>query len=297
MAPAPVQIGGGFTEGELRFASFWVRHRVALTQAAFGILGVLSVGLWLYILWGLADAFLISYPRESRMTQEIAANQHTLSALEADQPKNIQSGSVVVLPTTDSRLDMVVDLENPNAQWWVEFNYRFNVSGEQTPIRNGYVMPSSKTAITELGFRPKNRGNASAQLVVENIRWHRVDPSVVGERYEDYQNDHFNVAFENVTFNRDLIVGTQQVGRSSFDVVNRGSYGYWAMDLIVRLYRGTTIVAVNKITLTNVVPGSARHVDLDWLESLSTVTRTEIIPVINFLDADSYLPTERFRPE
>jgi hypothetical protein len=297
MATAPIQIGGGFSEGELRFASFWVRHRIALTQAAYGILGVLAVGLWGYVLWGAADAFLISYPRESRFTQEIAENQHTLSALEADQPQKVQAAAVVVLPTTDSRLDMAVDIENPNTQWWVEFNYRFTVSGEQTPLRSGFVMPSSKNVLTELGFRPKNRGGATAQLVVENIRWHRVDPSVVGTRYEEYAQDHLNIAFENVVFTRDVTVGSQQIGRTSFDLVNRGSYGYWSLDLVVRLYRGASIVGVNKITLTNLVPGSARHIDLDWLESIPSVTRTEIIPILNVLDSDSYLPTERFRPE
>lgn len=296
MATQQIQIGGGFTEGELRFASFWVRNRIVLLRALRIVLGVISVALWLYILWGLADAFLISYPRESRFTEEIASNQHTLSALEADQPKNVQTGTPLVLETTDNRLDLVVDLENPNAQWWVEFNYRFNISGEQTPIRNGYIMPSSKTAITELGFRPKNPGSTVGQLVVENIRWHRLDPGQVTNGYEAYENDHFNVAFENVTFTNDLVVGSQQIGRSSFDVVNRGSYGYWAMDVIVRLYRGATVVAVNKVTLTNLVPGEARHIELDWFDRIASVTNTEIIPVINFLDEDSYLPTEQFRP-
>jgi hypothetical protein len=290
------QIGGGFSEGELKFASFWVRNRSTLMRAGYIVLIVFSSAMWLYILWGLADAFLISYPRESRITSDIATNQVTLAALESDQPKNVQSGSVIVLETTDNRLDMVVDLENPNEQWWVEFNYRFNVSGEQTPVRNGFVMPASKGTITELGFSPKNRGGASGQLVVDNIRWHRVDPGEVRGQYKAYEADRFNVAFENTKFSQDLVIGSRQIGRTSFDVVNRGSYGYWAMGLVVRLYRGTTVVAVNKITLPRVVPGETRHIEIDWFEKLSSITKTEIIPEINFLDPESYLPTEQFRP-
>ncbi|MFA5935890.1 MAG: hypothetical protein WC787_03495 [Patescibacteria group bacterium] len=295
MPPGPVEIGGGFSEGELKFASFWVRNRILVTRIGYGALIGFCGLLWLYILWGLADAFLISYPRESRLTAEIASNQVTLTSLESDQPKNIQTGSVMVLETTDGRFDMAVDLENANLQWWVEFNYRFNISGEQTPIRNGFVMPGSKGVMTELGFRPKSRGGAVAQLVVENIRWHRVDPSQVGERYTDFQIERFNVAFENVTFNRDLVIGSRQVGRTSFDVINRGSYGYWNMDLIVRVYRATNVIGVNRISLTRLVPGETRHVDLDWFENIPSVSRTEIIPVINFLDEESYLPTEHFR--
>lgn len=295
MAGAPIEIGGGFSEGELKFASFWVRNRLVLTRVVYIVLIGIAGILWLYILWGLADAFLISYPRESRFTAEIASNQVTMSALEADQPKNITPSAVTVLETTDGRLDMVVDLENTNEQWWVEFAYHFNVSGEQTPARAGFVMPLTKTSVTELGFRPKNRGGASAQLVVDNIHWHRVDPSMVGAKYADFQNDHFNVAFDNVAFNQDLIFGSQTVGRTSFDINNRGSYGYWGMDLIVRLYRGSSVVAVNKINVTHLAPGEVRHIEMDWFERLASITRTEIIPVINFLDKNSYLPTEEFK--
>lgn len=295
MAQAPVEIGGGFSEGELKFASFWVRNRVVLTRALYIFLIVVAGLLWLYILWGLVDAFLISYPRESRFTAEIASNQITISALAADQPQNVSPSPVAVLETTDGRLDMVVDLENTNAQWWVDFTYHFNVSGEQTPSRNGFLMPLSKTSITELGFRPKNRGGATAQLVVDNIHWHRVDPSVVGTSYPDFQNDHFNVAFEDITFTQDITIGSQVVSQTSFDIKNRGSYGYWGMDLIVRLYRGGSLAAVNKINVTHLVPGETRHIDMAWFERLPSITRTEIVPVINFLDQSSYLPTGEFR--
>ncbi|MEO5928097.1 MAG: hypothetical protein ABIO72_05240 [Patescibacteria group bacterium] len=294
MASSPVEIGGGFSEGELKFASFWVRNHLVLTRALYGFLFTIGAILWLYILWGLADAFLISYPRESRLTTEIALNQVMISALAADQPKNISPSVVTVLAETDGRLDMAVDLENTNDQWWVDFTYHFNVSGEQTPARHGFVMPLTKTAVTELGFRPKNRGGATAQLVVDDIHWHRVDPSVVGSKYPDYQNDHFNVVFENITFNQDLVIGSQTVGRTSFDIKNRGSYGYWGMDLIVRLYRGASVIAINKINVTHLVPGETRHIDIDWFERIPAVTKTEILPVINFLDKSTYLPTEEF---
>ena len=142
---------------------------------------------------------------------------------------------------------MAVDAQNPNEQWWAEFNYRFNLSGQQTPLRNGYLMPGSAITLTEIGFRPRERGGTAAQLEVENIRWHRVDPNVVGSRYADYALQRFNVAFENAVTKTGGQVGTQSSGRTSFDVVNRGSFGYWAMDLVVKLYRGSSVVAINKL--------------------------------------------------
>lgn len=295
MSSASSQIGGGFTEGELSFASFWVRRKMELTRAVYGTLIVLNAIVWLYSAWGVLDAFAISYPRESRITAEIANNQLTLDALEISRPQNVQVGNPLVFEGTNGRYDMMVDMENPNDQWWAEFNYRFNLSGQLTPFQNGFLMPLGKSTLTQLGFKPTARGGTSAQLEVDNIRWHRVDPSQVGARYKDFELNHFNVSFESVKYQGGLTLGSQQIGRTSFDVVNRGSYGYWSLGLVVRLYRADTVVGVNRITLTNLVPGETRHVDLDWFDRLPpNVSKTEIIPVVNFLDKNTYLPTTRF---
>lgn len=287
-------IGGGFTEGELKVASFWVRHQALLIKIVYGGLLTLSILCWGYALWVILDTYAISYPRESRFTQEITSNQLALASLEQDRPQNIQTSNVLVLPTTDSRFDMAIDLDNPNEQWWADFTYRFLLSGEQTPSRTGFIMPTSKTTITELGYSPKARGGAQAQFSVESIRWHRLDPKQVKNRYKEYENDHFNVAFENVKFDGTLVVGSKQVGVTSFDLINRGSYGYWSLDLVIKLYRGSTVIALNKINIQHLTPGETRHIDINWYDKLPAVTKTELIPVVNFLDSATYLPTEKF---
>ncbi len=294
MSDRDIQIGGGFTEGELKFSSFWVKHRLEITRGGYIALIAANVFLWGFVAWTLIDAFVISYPRESKITTEIAQNQLTLNALDIDAPKTVDAADVIVLPTTDSRYDLSVDLNNPNPQWWAEFNYHFVLSGQETPLRNGYIMPQSKSTMTELGFKPSGRGGASAQFVVENIRWHRLDPRQVSGAYKDYELSHFNVAFENVKYDRDLVIGSKTVGRTSFDIVNHGSFGYWNMDLVIRVYRGSTIAAMNRITLTQLRPGESRHVELDWFDAIPSVTKTEIIPIINFLDQTTYLPSGQF---
>ena len=284
----------GFTEGELRVASFWVRYEGLLRNALYGLFIAINVLAWGYVLWTVLDTYAISYPRESRITEEIARNQIALSALEADRPARIQTESVSVFTITDSRLDFSVDAHNQNDQWWAEFTYHFNVGGEQTPRRAGFIMPNENTVITELGFTPESTGARVAELVVEDVRWHRIDPSIVGQKYSDYQFERYNVAFENVIFDRSVTVGTKQIGRTIFDLVNKGAYGYWNMDLVIKLSRGDTLLAVNKITLSEIVPGENRHIEMEWFETLPPITKTEIIPIINFIDQSTYLPTERF---
>ncbi len=287
-------VGRGFTEGELEAASWWVRNRLVIRRWFRIVLIVLNVIVWGYVLWGLLDAYAISYPRESRITLEIASNQQNLDRIMQDRPLNVGTSAVLVFPTTEDRLDLAVDLENPNEQWWAEFTYRFNVAGEQTPARQGFVLPGELTTLTELGFKSASPNARTAQLIIDNVRWHRLEPSEVDYDYQKFIDERFGgISTQNVNFSTAQTTAGRSVSRTTFDVVNNGAYGYWSLDYVVKLMRGRTVVAVNKVNIRELKPGETRSVDLYWYDSIQSVTQTELTPVINLLDTNAYLPTSR----
>jgi len=283
------------SSGELKIASWWVRNRLMLRKLGYGLLSAFCAVLWAYAIWGFLDAYAISYPRESRITREIALNQQLLSGLETDRPQPVGTSDVNVWSNTDNRLDMEVVVSNPNPQWWVEFNYRFDVSGEVTPLRSGYVLPQSEQHITELGFKPQTRGGASATLVVDNVRWHRLDPNVVGPDYKAFANNRLRLRFDNIKYDSSLTVGNKKVGQTSFDLINDGAYGFWGVDLVIRLLRAGNTLGIQQIRVTNLSPGETRLMQIVWPDNPSGVTDIEIIPQVNLLDPNSYLKTQYFK--
>ena len=291
---APDAADGRFTPGELRLATWWVQNRLRLRRLGYGVLIAIAALLWLYVIWGLLDAYVISYPRESRYTRQVALNQQLLTALATDTPQNVSLTDVSVFQATGGRYDLAVDVTNPNPQWWAEFTYSFDLSGEQTPQREGYVLPGSSETLTELGYTPKSKGGTSATLVVQNVRWHRIDPSVVGASYTDFAAKRFNLSFENVSYDTNITLGTQPLGQSTFTLVNDSAYGFWNVDLIIRLYRGSTVVAISKLGITDVQPGEHRTINKVWTSILPGITKTEIIPQVDLLDPSVYLPTTKF---
>lgn len=287
----------GFTSGDLQAASWWVKNEIKIKFWSRVLLIAANAAVWGYVFWGLLDAYAISYPRESRITQEIAVNQQILDKIEQDRPRNIGTSQVLVFQATESRLDIMVDLENPNDQWWVEFSYRFNVSGEQTPTHQGFIMPAAQTTLTELGYTPKAKGGKSAQLIVENIRWHRVTPSEVGNNYNEFIRKRFgSVSVEHVNFGLASPTEGQSLSRTTFDVINRGAFGYWSIDYIIKLKRGSTVIGVNKVNIRELKPGETRPVELYWADKIPSVSKTEVIPIINLLDPGVYLPSGRLTP-
>ncbi len=286
-------IGGGLTEPELRAASFWIRHRRALRRAGYGVLITFIVALWGYTLWSLLDAFAISYPREQRIPAIIASNTLTESTIVTTRPNAIQPSEVFLFQNTGGREDLLVRVTNPNEQWWAEFDYHFDVDGEQTPSTKGYVLPKQQHALTALGWKPKTRGS-NAQLVVENVRWHRLDPGTIGRDYAAFLDNRWKITFDDLAYKKDLTVGTQTIGQTSFTLTNASGYGFWNVDLTVILYRGDTPVAVSTLGVPELKPDEKRPLVINWFDGFGAITKTEIEASVNLLDAKTYLPSERF---
>jgi hypothetical protein len=285
------EIGGGFTEGELSFASFWVRNRVKIRRLGFGVLIGANALLWGYTAWSLLDAYAISYPRESRIASEIANNQFIATQLETNVPKSIDTDTVNVYQNTGDRLDFLIPVRNPNNEWWAEFTYRFNVSGEPTPDRSGFILPGEQTYLGEFGFKPQTKGSRSGVLSVDNIRWHRVQPGVVGADYAAWAKRRLAFTTEDAKFETNLTVGGKSVSQSTFTFVNPSAYGYWSVKLYVILKRATSPIAATSIVLDRVKAGERRPVTIDWFERLPAISETEVVPVVNILDTSAYLPT------
>lgn len=286
------RVGGGFTAGELQFANFWVRNRILLRKIGYGALIALNAGVWSFALWGLLDAYAISYPRESRIPGDIAQNQFLATQFAQNRPGSIQSGSVSVFQATEDRLDFLVSIENPNKDWWAEFTYRFNVSGELTPQRSGFALPGERSYLGEFGFKPTTKGARSGALTVDNIRWHRTDPAVVGNDYQAWEARRKAIGVKDAAYASDLEVGGKKISRSSFTFVNPSAYGYWSVKLYVVLKRVTSPVAATALTLERVRAGEERRINIDWFERLpAAVSETEVVPVVNYLDPSVYLPS------
>ncbi len=283
-------IGSGLTEQEMQLASFWVRNRPLLKRIGYGSLIAFTSVCWLFVLWSLLDAYAISYPRESRISRVILQNQLALAGLQTSAPRPIEPSQASIFDTTDGRQDVLVEIINQNDTWWAEFDYQFDLSGERTPMRRGYVLPNGRRYLTELGYEPQTSGR-TARLIVENIRWRRIDPTAVGGSYPTFADTRLQFRADNVAYTRDLTIGTETVGQSTFSLVNDGAFGYWNPSVTVVLSRGTTPVGVTTIQLAQIRAGETVPMTINWFNNLAGVSRTDVQVNVNILDTAVYLPT------
>ncbi|MCC7357712.1 hypothetical protein IT408_04400 [Candidatus Uhrbacteria bacterium] len=294
MPDSPQQRIGSFTQGELQIASWWVQHRLELRRFGYGFIITICVLSWGYAFTGLLDAYVISYPRESRLMRQMAVNQQLLAELEGDRPEDVSLSEVSVLNSTADRMDLSVEVINPNPQWWGEFTYRFNLSGEETPLRKGYVLPSGKQILSELGYKPQTRGSRSAVISIDSIRWHRVDPMLTNGDYPAYYKNRFQINAESVRYDTSIAYNGKRVGQTNFTLVNSSAYGFWEVELLIRLYRGSTVSSIQTVKAQRVRPGERREMQVLWPDNLTGVTKTEVIPQANIMERSVFLDPNFF---
>ncbi|QQR60756.1 hypothetical protein IPH19_05125 [Candidatus Uhrbacteria bacterium] len=282
-------IGSGMTEQELQLASWWVRNRERMRSIIRWTLIILNIIFWAFVLWSLLDAYIISYPREARIPRIIAENQLAISGLQATTPQALLPSDVTVFEISGNRKDFLVQLSNSNETWWASFDYRFRIGDLMTDARKGFILPKSQRYLTELGSSIDTTSR-NAQLVIENIEWHRVDPNAVNKDYAAFAANRLQFDFSDITYRRDLTIGAQIVGQTSSTFSNPSPYGYWNVDLTVILYRGTTPAGVTTIGKQQVGAGSSQPLIVNWFDNLSGITRTEISAYVNILDPEAYFP-------
>lgn len=283
-------IGSGLTEQELKLASFWVHHRPLLRRIGYGALTAIAGACWLFVLWSLLDAYAISYPREARISSVIIQNQLAIEGLQASAPRPIEPSQATIFDITEGRQDILIEIMNQNKNWWAEFDYQFDMSGERTPMRKGYILPNGRRYLTELGYKPTTRGR-TAKLVVENMRWIRINPTAVEGNYQTFADTRLQFLVENAAYTRDLTIGTQTVGQSSFSLMNESAFGYWNPSITVVLFRGTTPVGVTTIERAQIKPGETVPMTINWFDNLAGISRTDVQVSVNILDQAVYLPT------
>ena len=282
-------IGSGMTENELQLAGWWVRNRERTHTIIRWTLIILNIVFWIFVIWSLIDAYIISYPREARIPRLIAENQLAASGLQATAPLPLLPSDVSVFEISGGRKDFLAQLSNSNETWWAEFTYRFKSGEAMTNPHKSFILPKSQRYLTELGSDLAS-ASKNAQIVIEDIQWHRVDPLAVNRDYPSFAANRLQFKFDDITYRHDLTVGTQTVGQTSSTFSNPSPYGFWNVDITVILYRGTAPAGVTTISKQQVSSGSSEPFVINWFDSLSGITRTEISAYANILDPDAYFP-------
>lgn len=278
-----VDLPEGFTGSELKMSTWWVANREKVRAAGIAAFVVFDVILLLVGLWGLFDWLVVGGVREERDIRRLTSPAYvqlgTGSAI-----REVKFGTPVVLSLPDSRYDVLVPVENENPDYWLELGYRIVIGGEETPLRRTFVLPGQSKFIAELAVESQG-SPGSVELKVESREWNKLDAHDVPD-FEAYAQNRLSFGVSDPTFTS--VTGGTTGGVSRFTLSNETAFTYLDPELLVLLYRGDSLVGINRITIDRLGAGEERDMEIFWFQPLPQVTRTDVLVNVNILDPDVY---------
>ncbi|MEK7619998.1 MAG: hypothetical protein AAB413_02035 [Patescibacteria group bacterium] len=290
--------GGLLLQEEKEFKRFykvsvwWVEHRAFLRRLGIILFIAFDALLFLFGGWHLMDAFAVSYGAEQNaVLRMVAYGQSDLRAYTvANAANDLEQGEGRVISIGDGRYDLYTTLTNPNDDWWAEFTYSFTVGDESTDVQTGFILPLSEKPVAELAVESASP-IGSASLVIERVRWHRVDHHAVPD-YPTWSSDRLNFLISASSFEKETRFDGQTFGRTTFTIENDTAFSYYDVGLYVLLLRGNSVVGVNRTTLSSLESGVDTEITVNWFGTLPSVSQVQIIPELNIFDVEVYKPLQ-----
>ncbi len=280
---------GEFDNRQLTRGLWFAKHREQLRKALIItaiIWCVLSVGgsvvLWIkyvsYDLW-IDNAALIRQTQEFTNFTEVQEQYRALP---------LQFAPSQVFQSNSNRYDFVTPVKNDNERFLARVFYHYEYAGGETPAQTILLLPSSEAVLIALGQETGSGFPSQARLVIDDIRWKRINPHVIAD-IEQYTKDHLMIPMSDFVFQPEQIAQGLFHSEVSFTITNNTAYSYWEMPIQVVLFRGQNMVGVLYTLLPEFLSGEQRRIELFTPAPLSSVDSIELHPIINIFDPSVYI--------
>lgn len=278
------------SERKLDFGYWYLLHKKRLRQIVVVTLILCNIGFGTFVLWGLLKHFVLEADQIKSISRELTEDLVEYSSYKVrNTPQELQFIGIDVLNVETGVYDIVAQVRNLNDKWAQEFEYAFSYGGgEQTDFKQGYILPGEVKFIYALGVK-SSRVISQPRIITQNAQWTRI---------LDYE--HFGPArlkfdipaqaVSHASARASGVSGQIPVEQTSFTVVNNSAFNYWNVGFFVVLYRGSSVAAVNYISTDNFVAGESRNLTLNWFQALPSIQKVDIIPEVNILDENVYMP-------
>lgn len=198
-----------------------------------------------------------------------------------------------VLKYSGNKYDIFAQVENPNAKHWSSFSYCFLNNGEEIDCANNFIFPNEEKYLLsfsqEFSSQPTN-----VQLIIKSIAWARIRAQTYPD-WEEFSKDHLNFKIKDIKFEpvtQSSTISDLDMNLLEFTATNNTAYNYWEAIFNILLFRGSSIIGVNRYTLAEFMSGETRDIKISWPGKIGNVNNTQIFPEINIIRDDIYIQYE-----
>jgi len=279
-------VPGKLTSDQLKLGYWYSSHKLLIRRIIIFVLIILDVFLISFAVYGFTDYYFISQPQVSQLYEDLTTpklNYNYLAEVSFPQPLNV--AFVQVLRNQEGKYDLVAEVINPNNLWYApQVTYHFEAGSVITESQTAYILPNQTKYLMTLGYSSESAIN-NPSIVIDNISWEK------NVLYENLQAKVLNIEITEPKFESGqqlgLTNGTDS-SRVSFSAFNNSAYNFWDVDMNVLLYRGSSLVYVNKIPFRIFEAGERQNIEFIIHEKISTPSMIEVLPDVDILNPASF---------
>ncbi|MBU0597247.1 hypothetical protein KJ641_02340 [Patescibacteria group bacterium] len=280
-------VGEDLSYKEFKFANWVVSNRLLMKKIGIGIIigwCVISLG---YSGFRWAEYLIVGYWGDRDMTNQIASEIENYNAIQSlYSAQNLVLGRTQVFDAENNKYDFFTEVKNSNKNWLAVLEYKYSYGGGETEMREVTILPQTELPVVILGYE-NSSFPSSAKLVIENIRWHRIDPHMISD-VPAFMAERIVFVIDDFNFVRGATSGLS-TNRVAFDIINSSAYSYWQPEFSLVMLNGGSVVGVANITVDQFRTGDTHSVDLRLFDTSINVTDIMVIPMVNVFDESAFM--------
>ncbi len=268
------------------FGLWFLKNRRFFFIALIVLLFSLSVFLYSRFFYSLYD-YIRYTPEERRLLEELVLIGPGAGPDRLAVP--LAEGSVQSF-FHNNKYDFVASIRNPNNNFFAHLNYCFFDGDEELACSSATIFPEENKYLIILAIdidkRPSN-----LKFKVKSLKWERVDVRKY-PNWKEYYSERSNFLISDIKFEigRPSATLFATVNNLSFNIKNNSPYNYWELPLSILLFNRNSLVGINKYTIFEIMSLEERNISLNWSNSISSVDKVEIIPLLDVLNTNNYIP-------
>ena len=283
-------VTGEFSTSQFKRSFWFTTHKVLLYKITVGILIFLSVIFWVFSLWLWGGYIIYGIQSDIALHNDLSVFPDYTGIKEHYAPVPFQIAGVNVYAGGSKIYDLVAEVNNPNKNFIIHFDYYFLIDNKKTPVQKGFLLANESRPMVYYGY--KDGYPNGVNLIIENVAWQRVSAHTVPNP-NTWQNDRLNFSIRDFSFSAPQATDGVAANVVQFKVTNNSAFGYRDSLFVIGLVQDSGVVGVMPLVLKDFKSLETRSVDLRNFSDNLLISDIQLFPLIDIYKKDVYLAPER----
>lgn len=278
---------GDFTNRDLKFSEWYIRHRVWLRHVAMGFLISTIVVFGGYGLYGIFEYAFYGYNHDEVTRAGLTRNAVSVQAIQKSVAATpLTFDSVSYFPTKENQVDFLATAHNSNDRWAAEVFYTFASGDTETAVQSAWIWPKQTMVLTAFAADIA-LATEQSHIAIKKINWRRLDNRLYPDPNQ-FVADRLNWEVTDFFFTPLSTVAGAAFSQVKFTLVNQSAFGYWQGTFVAVLKKGDVVVGIRPFVLDSWLAGEKRAIELTVKDENVDIDSLQVFANLNLFDSNNY---------